>query len=783
MRSCVRRRSAFVYAQSGYSLSRSSPLFLAPRPTLGDTSSSHSQPFSILSLFSSKAPSSSKLSPLAEAQNILRASLNDKQRIPQVERSYRILQQVMLAPQTAPLLTPIIMKNAIYEDLLRTVDRLSMTPGPDLALIQSITSDVTTVLNMPLTEPYHEAVIRSFVRWGMFDQAFKYLESENAGAAVWDIVVEAYRHTGHYRGAAAVIHKMRSKGVKPTGNGYRLFLETLFEHGGRDEIKKWIRETPPDALAEHPMVLAALLVGYTRKDMVSAADRVEDKIYSLPAFRKTGMWTEAAFAIVYDALCCYHARIPGPPNFWEWLETLEGRPVPFKPTPLSLTFALRGMGPGASVNDVRALETRLDVAASDDAWAIIIANAVAKNDFEEALGVFDEAVTILPPSATLLAPIFAARKYNLPRERTLLSMYHDLQSTGSRPPPETFDLEYNTLLRDLLIAISKRQDRLLVAPTLSVLTDMRSNSLAFDPSTTQSVLLALIDSAGSHNAAYNIYTNIRTLGTKFSGELYTDILNAFITLRPIQSTAPKYPPPRLFWAIVKDCGDDGHPIPMLTFKELFRRMRKTAVVFNYLLQLPNPNAKLLQDARQTHKLFKMYAALTPDAELLGVIMDLYSRTGGFDDALAIWDEDLAPGRLFDGRAMSIILDTCSHYADRKDAVRVWEFLLRWERRRPENKLSEKVWQTWIEALCRLNMLSEIERTLTEDLGSPGKRSLAIPLWREYATSELLDIPMMFGWEDGKHGKQRRMRLFMEEHFPDHKAPTGKPKTPPNEDPI
>ncbi|KAG8984062.1 hypothetical protein FRB90_005590 [Tulasnella sp. 427] len=656
-------------------------------------------------------------------------------------------------------------------EILQMLQIVANHPNPDTNFIRTVLSYTTHALGRPVLQNHYALLAKALVASDDTSQALSTLSEAvrndiHMDATAWEPIVIRYAQTDDRAGLQMTKQHMHSHDIVPTPRIYRAFLDSAFkgEIGLEVNVKERLEplelEMQTNSVLETPIILAGLLEGYSRLGMVEEASKWADAIEQKINGRSNWRGPNLEEIEMLEAFVAYQERCFGGTRLSDTLQNLKSRG--FLPSSSMISAVLRGKGSNASVASLLALQEEIGVAAGVDAWSILIDNALVQGGLPSALPIYNRAVEARGPSIGICKPVFETRSYNLPDGRTLYDIYQDLLSaettTAKAPPSSTSDI--SDLYEDLLLAMAAQRDRLLVPKQLAILVDMRNRSISFDATTTATVLSRLMHSSGSYNAAYNLYSNVRSLGPGLTRTAYMEALQVFTAMRAEKRASTNFPPPRLFFSIIKDMTDAGFPAEAEEFAMLFSRLRHAAVRvrYNELQTAENPNQELLAEVRRAHVLFRLYAAVTPDTNFLNLLMDTYSRIGGFSEAWSIWEEDLLPPKIYDGRSVSIILDTCGHYGAKQEAFAVWKAIKDRERHSPQNQITSKLWETWIECLCRLDLVEEVRRTLLRELGTPGTRSADTPLWRLYATERMVNIAFNFKWR-GPGSEIKRAALY------------------------
>ncbi|KAG9007299.1 hypothetical protein FRB94_014514 [Tulasnella sp. JGI-2019a] len=428
-----------------------------------------------------------------------------------------------------------------------------------------------------------------------------------------------------------------------------------------------------------------------------------------------------------------------------------------RPSTRSIHAFLRGVGRRAGPEDLRHSEAIFRIRADESAWLILIDNALRWKEWGKAMNIYNEASNHLGPSSRLSQGLFKTCRYSFGRGRKTLGDIYDalwqIENDATDRRPLT---AHPHILRDMLYSLAHANVGALNPKILKILREMRRHSRAFDARTLTELLLVLLQSRKTYSMMYAIYTNFVALGVKPGAATHTKILSYFLPPHDIR----RYPPPAMFFSLLQSMSKDGYKPTLSTYRMYFNRIRLSMPIVDYnddstLVQ--NPNQRYLLHLRTAHTLFKASNLWIPDTVLLNVIMDGYSRSGGPHDAMEIWRDELWPSRRYSDTSISIILDVCGHHRQGEAAFKIWKALEAEERATPDRQITHKLWETWIENLCRLNLFDELLRVLVFDLGVPDQpRKERVPSWRVYLTKEMTNIPRRFHWKTGGVVKKRRL---------------------------
>lgn len=641
---------------------------------------------------------------------------------------------------------------------------LSKSPSPDIPFLHKFLSEYTATLGHQLQSSHYEPIIRTLANADLFEDALSWINratveaTEAVSASLWDVLMERYIQIQRPEEAASIFMRLKST-TAPSLRSFQLYVHCISLRGASETLGYELDQVLQDLRELHaekdPIILQHVLDYYQKGQL---DERCRTAAALAQEVLRSASWDETSVAernALSESLLRYLGRSEGLSSARSFLSELEN--LGYQTTSSTLTALLRGMQNDVQPSDLRELEDQLDVEADGDVWAILIDRALEKGYLKTAVDIYNDALTSIKSSPTLASPFFRRRTFRLDISRTVLDCYQDILLSDA-PLPES---EALAMYKDLIMAVAEASDQSVNKGKVIVdlLLDMRNRSFAFGSTVGTQILITSMRSAESYDAAFNIYTHFRALGTRIASQAeYTTVINEFLFMPINRLLAPaSTPPSQHVFNMIKDMMDDGFDVDLELYTEFFRRLRNRAlgVWYGGGMTHRNPNAQLLQNLRRGHAFFRMYAPVTPDVNFLNILMDAYSRTGGLDEAISIWKEELVPPRIYDGKSISIILDTCGHYRAPSLAFDIWSFLIKREKQNEQFALSEHAWGTWLECLCRLDLADEAGRVLVDELGTPQSRtSPTIPPWRIHATQELVHAALKVNVGKGSVPKRR-----------------------------
>lgn len=427
----------------------------------------------------------------------------------------------------------------------------------------------------------------------------------------------------------------------------------------------------------------------------------------------------------------------------------------FQPSAELIVAHVQRVGLDAGPETIQLAEKILGAPSEEWAWIAAIQRSLAEEDWGRAVDVYDEAVSLFGASLRLARDVFRCRRYNLGRQgRTLGDIYQELLSShqnGRSNDPHLWDRHF---YEDFLYSMATPVINETYQTVLDVLLGMRKEGTHL--ANAGVLMLALMKPCRTYEMMDCIFTHFSHLGVLQDHASLHEAVSLFHARKPDQL----YPPPAMFFGLVRTMAKVGHVTKQAAYHQYFNILRWSTVLVDWGSRsavAQNPNEKLLSDLRIAHALFRKTPSVVPDTQLLNILMDAYSRCGSFAEAISVWREHLSAGLPINERSISIILDTCGHGGHAPTAFEIWQHLREAERRDPASRISAKTWETWIECLCRLDKFDEVLRVLVFELGSPRQpRPEGIPPWRICATGFMVQIPLAWRWKHAPLIKRGRL---------------------------
>lgn len=263
----------------------------------------------------------------------------------------------------------------------------------------------------------------------------------------------------------------------------------------------------------------------------------------------------------------------------------------------------------------------------------------------------------------------------------------------------------NAIYTVLLRTISKKVHIKKYFPVVfSLLDDIKARKGDVDMRfATVSVVTILLRSSSASHEAFGLYRRFKetAVGRNLDAKGYEAVLSAFCQC----GSATSIPSPRHYFTIVKDMRAAGHEITPVVYTILLRQLTDCIKLLP-----PESFNELGAVIRRVHNHLTLDAFITPDVALWNQLMDAYQRAGMFGDAVRIWETLYITG-IYDDASVSIILDACGFARSWKTASEVCMKLSR-----VGFKFNQRVWNTWIECLCRMGRLNDAVKAACLEMG-------------------------------------------------------------------
>lgn len=591
-----------------------------------------------------------------------------------------------------------------------------------------IFNDLEALYDSPPQLAEHQLLLLAMVNSNRHSKAVEWVESLESSYGLrpepseWNVVLQGFRQQGDVEGMLDVVRRMRSSGASPDLVTYNTLIAGLLAARRLDLARASVQEMEAEGVQPDLMTSTTLLVGFLDAGELASAREVHDRLLEtagLPnrlsskgkgkeSYREDQPPAEVDVPVV-NALVRYETVVNGLDAALSFAERCRDNGVPLDGYTIN-TLVKAGVREIRSADGGARLVERLEdiTGAQSDrrTWSVLVSHlARGGSDVDEALKLYYMARDrFVEPDSAMVQPLLDALLKPAPSAETLAQakvLYEDLVS-GARSYRNKPDSSiFATLLR-----ACAHQDCTDLDWSLSLVQDMRDRSVRLDPLSVGWHIVAMMRAAPSFEDAFKAYDEMRALDpSALDAKAYNTILHAFTTLRADTGDAA---PSAYINEFLSDMIRSGHPPESATYSLLLQHYSRIA----------EPSLEMI---KQLHSRIKLDASFDPDTPLFNSLMDAYSRVGAFDRAYGVWDSMLLnlSGRIKpDQISVSILLDTCGrdgYMGGRQRGMRLWQDL---ERGTLPVVRNYKIWESWVEALCRWGMFNEAEKVVFEEMGRP-----------------------------------------------------------------
>lgn len=591
-----------------------------------------------------------------------------------------------------------------------------------------IFNDLEALHDSPPQLAEHQLLLLAMVNSNRHAKAVEWLQSLESSYGLrpetseWNVVLQGFRRKGDVEGMLDIVRRMRANGAKPDLVSYNTLIAGVLAARRVDLARATVQEMEAEGVRPDLMTSTTLLVGFLDAGELASARDVRDRLLETAGLptdvsprgkgKEPAHQTEQRVAVdvpVVNALLRFEAVTNGLDAALSFAERCRDSGVPLDAYTIN-TLVKAGVREIRSADGGARLVERLEeiTGAQSDrrTWSVLISHlARGEANIDEALKLYNAARDrSVEPDSAMVQPLLDALLRPSPTRATLEQakvLYEDLVS-GARSYRNKPDAQ----IFSVLLRACAHQDCTDLEWSLALVQDMRDQSVRLDPLAVSWHIVATMRAAPSFEDAFKAYDEMRALDPSvLDGKAYNTILHAFTTLRADSGEAA---PSLYINEFLTDMVRSGHPPESATYSLLLRHYSR----------IPEPSPEMI---KQLHSRIKLDANLDPDTPLFNSLMDAYSRVGAFERAYGVWDSMLLnlSGRIKpDQVSVSILLDTCGRdrfMGGAQRAMRLWQDL---ERGVLPIVRNYKIWESWVEALCRLGMFDEAEKVVFEEMGRP-----------------------------------------------------------------
>jgi pentatricopeptide repeat protein len=624
--------------------------------------------------------------------------------------SYRLLRSMLVTSESP--------SNSHFPDedtLLRAMSIMShSTVKNETNIAFIIYADLSSIFSSRITPKHQSVYVQALLSRGWLEQARQRLTDYPAQVADFNLVIDAYIRAGKQETALEIFQELIRSRLDPDEQTYRMVLQCL-------------------STGSNPQTLKAV---------TGAMDTY---------------------------LSSHTARSHFSKFFWPTLLTMFARRT--APTDLAATKNETGessVGPratqapsqlGDSISQTRSLDALRGASKASDLkqlketpnpshWALLIHNAAHQKGLPAAVDVYNTAKESgISPTFEMILPLVqhsCDRRVRSSEDQHLtaaLRFYREAFSTESGTGSKTSSVliirrVYEVLLRTLVDTNTPSTSFPL---SLALLRDMMALDVTFASSAAERMLVMLIRTSPSHDAAYEIYSSFKEQHANELEESVDD--SALMAFLHLTSKDQPFPPVSLFFLLLNDMQRRGYAWSKRAYTVMLSRIsdalkRDKMIVPSGLLAIQHVHKRLLLDTN-----------LSPDTPLLNALMNAYNHADAPAEALKVW-ETLFIQNKHDNTSLSIVLDTLSHAGATREAA-----VLISKMKHAGFALDRDNWQSWLELLCRADKIEQAARLVCFDM----KRSEP-PITPDIDHIETL---LKYAWNVGKRGEiQAKIRKYL-----------------------
>lgn len=273
-------------------------------------------------------------------------------------------------------------------------------------------------------------------------------------------------------------------------------------------------------------------------------------------------------------------------------------------------------------------------------------------------------------------------------------------------------------------------------------------------------LARLMRHSADHTAAYELYVAYITNNSIDTGT-HRMLVNAFLTIE----SSPRsmvIPPIELAMEMMNHMRDRGEEPDHIILTSILSRYGQLATARHRgSVEIGEQRAVMLRHIITTiHTRIKL-GSIQTDVPLLNALMDAYNRAGAVKEALEVWDDLVQRRKRLPESyvkeqypiSISIALDTCAHRGLGLKAEKIWAWGVR-----HGITHTTRVWNGWVESLCRLGQVERALVVVCTELGHGGVPKPDV---------ESVRIVAKFAWRSGVE-ERTKVRERLQEVFPKYR---------------
>jgi len=616
-------------------------------------------------------------------------------------------------------------------EIRKAMEIISQTASTaDVDLLKSMVSDYSKMSPSEEWNP-HEVLLQGMVNAGVPAEALSWLGTLPPDVEVSEEICQelmmGFGRSRNREGLKATLELLR-RTQKPLSSGvYAAYLQGIFNDpasGAVEDVDIILQQMKLEGLEKDWRIYETLIGGFSdngkSKEAAEFAREAEEY-----AKENNLSPAEPTYHAFWNVLILHQTSAHSSKSGRELVNKL--RLSGFQPSTATLNVYLQGIKRATLVSEMLGVAQDWEVLPNEETWEVLISAALEDGGLSKAFEIYEESRSFTQPTPKMVDRLIAEL----------------CSSTAGKMLPDHFQAAmeiYTTMHEHFIPTISNHQMyhshiiniyyNLLCGSSgdsnetvLALLANMKEKSLFFDTRMATAITTRLMRQAPSHSIAYKIYTRVRELNNStFDAESFTSVLSTFASLS-FRPPGRRFPPQDIYFRIVADMSEAGYPPNQEHYTRLFHRYRSAIINLQdaHRAEFGDPNMLLKRDFRQAHTLLRLDPLITPELDLLNIIMDAYGRFGDMATAYEIWTEQLCSPPIYDPKSVSIIIDTIGYYANRQLAMHVWSTIRAREDQDPGFELNVNCWRSWVECLCRLGCHEDARRVVLNELGSPESR--------------------------------------------------------------
>ena len=618
----------------------------------------------------------------------------------------------------------------VAHDLLLGMERIQQSPEA-LPLLRRMYSDTGKVFGYPITPRHNLSMLIALCHSRLIGEAIEFARrhrkvfEDGVNGDKWHrVLYAAYQHDNRYI-EEIVQHILRCR--KLTVLDLQVLFKDLKERLEMDRDPRWgnekvemlLRQVDDSGVEMSRMMECELVRIYLELGHIDAAEEVTTRWTGRE--RDKDMWNALSdLAVAKDDR---QAVLDLARSMKE-----QGDEVIWR----IMAFIIQEKLSSREVDLIRAIEeTEAEYGPADSPgiWATLVRyHKSTGRSIDELWSLYTSIKDRQIPMSYHLAHAFIISFCQATPSRTdhALDVYHDLVMAEI----PVIGYKRRTMLSDiyLLLLIScceSPQPSKYYSTITSLISDMQSRGITLASDKITYLITILMKLAPDHRSAYRIYSQISKF---FLSDIDSDAFEVLITtFLKLSYPGSPFIPPDLFLEMVKDMYRAGYRPGSKIYTSLLKQYGSQVPVINDSLSYQeaesrqNTRNQIFNAISGLHTRIKLDPQVEMDFPLLNALLDAYNRVGAFSSVLDVWEELLGrlsryPDAPFE-RSITVILDACGYYGNLHRARKIWA----WGRRHGRCNDS-KVWETYLECLCRCGQMEEaVELVCGEIKGAPGPR--------------------------------------------------------------